>query len=334
MARSMKNILFSTTRQWNVGDEFIYHGIKRLFDDLGLCRNDIVFNRHPSIFRESAKPKLDNSFHLDRSNIIDYVVFAGSPAWSDKSSARRCVEFVNRESISCSFLGIGEHFDSLISEQMLGVFRNLTDHIVVRDKALFKKLKAHKLNDIRCLPCPALFSAAPNFISKRTKVKKVGLVFQADQVKHHNVTSDVVSAIVEFAKRIGDEFDLQIVSHYIDDFLMAKDLLPNFTHVHSSDSHDYYEIYKNFDLVISPRVHGCGCAASMGIPSYHIGHDMRGGTTEGFLSKSIAAAELSKFSVPLDVTEWSKELIEHRRESHSRYMAILSPLAEKLGRVE
>jgi hypothetical protein len=45
----MKNILFSTTRQWNPGDEFILFGIRRIFSAIGLEHNAVIFNRNPEV---------------------------------------------------------------------------------------------------------------------------------------------------------------------------------------------------------------------------------------------------------------------------------------------
>ena len=50
---------------------------------------------------------------------------------------------------------------------------------------------------------------------------------------------------------------------------------------------DYYDIYHQFDFIISPRVHAIGIAASEGIPGVCIQHDSRASTCKGFLTKII-----------------------------------------------
>ena len=51
----MKNILISTTRQWNPGDEFIMMGSLNIMKELyGNIINPIIFNRNPDI-RGAAK---------------------------------------------------------------------------------------------------------------------------------------------------------------------------------------------------------------------------------------------------------------------------------------
>jgi len=44
------NVLFSSTRQRNVGDEFIYFGIQRLLKDSdGECLIEMIVRKHVSI---------------------------------------------------------------------------------------------------------------------------------------------------------------------------------------------------------------------------------------------------------------------------------------------
>jgi hypothetical protein len=44
-----KNILFSTTRQSNPGDEFIFFGVRNLLGEKNIRFNTVVYNRHPTI---------------------------------------------------------------------------------------------------------------------------------------------------------------------------------------------------------------------------------------------------------------------------------------------
>ena len=44
-----KNIVFSTTRQWNPGDEFILMGCINLLKQLGVDFNVLIYNRNPQI---------------------------------------------------------------------------------------------------------------------------------------------------------------------------------------------------------------------------------------------------------------------------------------------
>jgi len=106
----MLNIGFSTTRQWNPGDEFILFGVRHILDEMKISYNPIIYNRNPSVrptvdqarrqsgvnspsllgdgenktsindrlqepfFDNSMKPEVDYSF-------IDWIIFAGTPEW-------------------------------------------------------------------------------------------------------------------------------------------------------------------------------------------------------------------------------------------------------------
>src|SRR3954462_11648347 len=99
------NVLFSATRQWNPGDEFILFGSVNALRSAGLDVNPILFNRNPQIrrmrplfrwmrqlddamFGGRALPFLDNSFkNTTDASIVDLVVFAGSPEWRGRRLA-------------------------------------------------------------------------------------------------------------------------------------------------------------------------------------------------------------------------------------------------------
>jgi len=101
------NILFSTTRQWNPGDEFIFFGIRNILTELGIKFNTIIYNRHPSInppptFRRhrwsklEKYPNMDNSFFLDIPAAVDYVIIAGSPEWTGGQRMDRLFNYIKK----------------------------------------------------------------------------------------------------------------------------------------------------------------------------------------------------------------------------------------------
>ena len=98
---------------------------------------------------------------------------------------------------------------------------------------------------------------------------------------------------------------------------------------HSYDSKDYLDIYKKFDLVIGPRVHGIGMSASMGIPGILIAHDMRGDTGKGFMAKIIRDDEPYHNihdiirGIVKNIESYNKELINHKNVIGQKYIRIL-----------
>ncbi|MBZ8143714.1 hypothetical protein CLD22_28350, partial [Rubrivivax gelatinosus] len=119
----MPNILFSTTRQWNPGDEFILMGCLNALRAAGLDFNPVIFNRNPQIrrakridpvallqraFGEGRRQAfLDNSFKDSMSlDWIDLVVFAGSPEWRGRRLAP-LYDAIARAGTPTAFLGLG-----------------------------------------------------------------------------------------------------------------------------------------------------------------------------------------------------------------------------------
>ena len=72
----MQNLLFSTTKQWNPGDELILKGVRNLLPPHVF----LMFNRHPHINFNSRNG--DNSYYFGMGDeIIDHIIFAGSPEY-------------------------------------------------------------------------------------------------------------------------------------------------------------------------------------------------------------------------------------------------------------
>ena len=107
----MKNVIYSTTRQWNPGDEFILMGVINILNEVIGEHNPIIYNRNPDIRPEIGQVYLrkkdnkysglvrndyirmgflDNSIKFDTDcSFADLAVFAGTPEWWDM----RCENF-------------------------------------------------------------------------------------------------------------------------------------------------------------------------------------------------------------------------------------------------
>src|ERR1700730_9064305 len=91
----MLNILISSTRQWNPGDEFICKGVKRIMSQVtGTSHNWLLWNRNPDLFLkrwEDARLRTDfltNSQREPMLDVTDLVVFAGTPEWTGPAVSR------------------------------------------------------------------------------------------------------------------------------------------------------------------------------------------------------------------------------------------------------
>ena len=354
-----KNILVSTTRQWNPGDEFILLGSLNIMKNiLGKDNiNTIIFNRNPDIrvggrIRNNSKT-LKNTYKWDVSEFrgksiiqtffnighydnswkddmdienIDIVIFAGSPEWYGRR-LKPLYEAIEYRNIPIIFLGLGAG-DSIKFSKADKVVRKVLKKaqlITVRDKETECLLKQY---GAKYIPCPALLSAPSN--RKVTEVKKIGLIYATNEtLKGNNVSKEMHDYIVKLYKEIMNKYNVGLVCHYVDEIDKARAEFPEADIYYSYDSKDYINIYNNFDLVLGGRVHGIGMAASLGIPGIMIKHDKRSSTTDGFLAETLPVGtgtnEVFEMiqKVVINVEDYSRRLIKHKEEVMKQYIELI-----------
>ncbi|MDR0292071.1 MAG: polysaccharide pyruvyl transferase family protein [Elusimicrobium sp.] len=359
MANKIKNILFSATRQWNPGDEFILFGCENIIRSLGVEFNSVLFNRNPEVrplkaylnpFRKNVKSKFlsseklnaflrlgfkDNSFKDDTDpSFIDYAVFAGSPEF-DSPRLKSMYLAIKEKNIPCAFLGIGSKPSSK-DKDVLSVIQNAAV-FTVRAPSLLSPAAPGAVY----MPCPALFSTGVSCEKEVKEVKKIALAFavSSDMTPASNgINPKIYVYQSEFFNAVINKFktaQVCIVCHYIDELPYAHKLFGGRQIFYSYDAAAYKEIYKQFDLVISPRVHAVGMCASLGIPGMVIAHDWRGETADGFLGEKISldtpAEDALKAVEKLAAraAQKSLNLAAHKRETLLKYQNLLGPFFKK-----
>lgn len=353
-----KNVLISTTRQWNPGDEFIMQGCIHILENaFGACINPIIYNRNPDIrgggkWRNPSRSAewtytwdkkdfrgkgyitelfrlghWDNSFKDDMSaECIDLAVFAGSPEWYS-NRLKSMYRLIEKNDIPTLFFGLGAGDRASFFNVYASVKKVLrkTRLIACRDHATEELLQGY---GAMYMPCPALLSARNNRLV--TKVKKIGLIYATDHTLcGNNVSAQMHAYIVKLYAYLASKYNVGLVCHYIDEIEQAKRELPGIDIFYSYDSKDYSEIYNHFDLVIGGRVHGIGMSASLGIPGIMIKHDSRSDTTDGFLADSIpidtsfdCVEEIIEANIR-DVCSRSQKLIDHKQNVMEQYVALV-----------
>lgn len=282
---ALPNILFSSTVQWNVGDEFILQGIRNALHDAGVSYNALLFNRNPAVstpwnptFAWPRPPVVppENSFQLDDDRVVDYVIFAGSPEWSGGLRSGRVHRHILQHNLRCSFLGVGLGGSETLGPDAAAVVQRHTDLFVARDTFAATTATPHITPHRES--CPAIL--ASRHARPRGSCQRVGLVIQDSRTLWQSVPAQVRDYLVEQYRRVAESFETVLIAHYLDDLKLAQRL--GLDCRYSYDSRDFHAFFEPCDVVISPRVHGCGLAASMGIPSILIAHDGRAETGEGF----------------------------------------------------
>lgn len=352
------NVLISTTRQWNPGDEFIMHGALNVLQRfIGSTFNPIIFNRNPEIrgssrwhnfsrsmeftYRWANKDfkgkgviqdalrigHFDNSYKddMDPRN-IDLAVFAGSPEWYGNRLIPM-YKAIDSANIPTAFLGLGAG-SSVDFASAVPVIDNVLKNarlITTRDRDAEKLLKPY---GAIYMPCTALLAAKENHLVR--KVNRIGLIYATDHtVRGNNVSPKMHSYIVKLYKVLAKHYHVGLICHYIDELDQAKKELPEIDLYYSYDSKDYVDIYNSFDLIVGGRVHGIGMSASLGIPGIMIKHDNRSNTTDGFLAPSVKVGTpveevIQKIKkVSLDVEHYSDRLIEHKKNVMNQYISLL-----------
>ncbi|MDR1913431.1 MAG: polysaccharide pyruvyl transferase family protein [Clostridiales bacterium] len=354
----MRNILFSTTRQWNVGDEFILFGVINLMKiALPEGFNAIIYNRHPDL-RTDMEPQnglrnvklnmansqsfladanfriglRDNSFKLNTDGqFIDLVVFAGTPEWSNS----RCFdlyEVIEKYNLPVIALGIGNK----VQDNCALILRNLDRFKLFTVRAPeFVELLHEYVESPQYLPCPSICSSPAEKIRMIEAATHIGLIYSCDNVRseiNNCVTAETYNYLLALYRELIHRysvFTFSLICHYIDEMPFAYSDFPGTEILYSFDGKDYHDIYNRFDIVIGARVHGIGCAASMGIPGVCVMHDFRGETVKGFLAETINTGQslesaLETFGRSIStVSAKNKRLIEHIDKTRERYVALI-----------
>ena len=326
-----KNILFNTTRQWNVGDQIIMLGILRLLRHLDF--NIFIYNRHPTIWGKGG----DNSFSSGDHSLknIDYYISAGTPEWTDKRLEPLFDELLKRK-IPTSFIGLGvAGQDELFNFPSLMNVIEQADVLTARDMPAYKTiapLGGH------LLPCPG-FLCGELPIKPRTKLNTIGLIFLTAENKHNAISITNEIELINGYKAVIAEYNAIIICHYIDEALMAKDYFPDTPIFYSYDAKDFEKFYSRCDLVIGPRLHGVLLAAGIGIPSFITreydqgGEARRLGATEPLEIPSLITSSPAAFLDAIkniDIEKESERLIDLRYKTEATYLTLLSMRMQSL----
>ena len=309
----MKTVLYKTTRGWNIGDELILRGTINLIKTTIGEHNAILYNCHPSIDRQSIQ-RDDSVFGDYDPSIIDLAVIAGTPE-TFTQRMNTFYDIVNNNHIPLLMLGVGD-VDFTETANKAKCARLIT----VRQKDLVDSYSQFFGRDMHYLPCPALFSASELSYGSNGRylfVYDAEGGWQGIGEKNYATTDDCFDY---FEKRV----DFDVVCHRCDELPLAKKRFPKATVRYFYNVNDLIDFYGNYSFVISPRIHGCGLAASFGIPSLcTLVDDFRLGAVDGFLSfrpqdiKTINAETILKRST---------ELAIHKAKTEAAYIKLLSPL--------
>lgn len=268
------NILVSSTRQWNPGDEFIRKGVERL---LGYClgprHNWLLWNRNPDLFVDAWNDGrmrtdfLTNSLRDPALDVVDLVVFAGTPEWFGQPVERIYRSLLTQPEIPVLLLGVGSGpiMPQLMPHEIEVLDRSnvfITTRSLDLAQCLNSQLSTPKATP---LPCPALYCfGEPRACPAH---HRIGVIVQSSGTVNQNIGEDLVKRLIAAVRNCQVTVDLDIVSFYIDEHMRFSRLGLNRDCVYSYDPDDLLSRLSIYSTIISTRLHGAIAGLSAGIPS-------------------------------------------------------------------
>ena len=313
------NIVYSTTVQWNPGDELILKGIRNL---INIKHNFIVYNRHPLHKRVGG----DNCYVYPKGHdIIDHIIFAGTPDWNS-TDQNELYTTIAEDEVDFSYIGVGgglnpgSPFVKMGQEKSEELFLSKAKIKIVRDKY------AHGIMTGSILaPCPSLFGTL-NKSKPRSRKDKIAFNLQGPG-RICAPTDATLYKVGFLAKKFKEEHGASVVCHSYDDFVLATEL--GLDPFYSSDYLDYFDYYDKYDLIIGPRIHGSGWGSTLGIPSITIPHDERSDTAKHLGSEIVKVDDVIDYYDNLN-DKWikgkSEYLIELKADWYKKYIEMLDYL--------
>lgn len=256
------NILVSSTRQWNPGDEFIRFGVMRLIKELlGPGHNLLLWNRNPDLFVDGyddsrmRKTFFSNCCRASDIDLADLVIFAGTPEWFGPCVYPLFDLLADKPRLPALFLGIGAGmpFDKLRYKDGT-VLKRGNVLITTRSLGLAEELQ------ILCgvsgaidLPCPSLFCVPPSGQPIRGAGEgKSAFIMQSDAVINHKIAPEMVNSFLRLFPDPDKAPD--IICAYIDEFARFSKL--GYRCRYSFEAGDYFAMLRDYAFIISTRLHG------------------------------------------------------------------------------
>jgi len=268
------NILVSSTRQWNPGDEFIRKGVERLLHGIiGPGHNWLLWNRNPDLFMnrwQDGRMRTDfltNSVHDPALDVVDLVVFAGTPEWLGQPVEQIYRKLLTQPSVPVLVLGAGSGsaMPQLAAHESEVLNRDNV-FITTRSYDLAESLNSQLATPKAIpLPCPAFYSA--NGTSALPDRRRVGVIVQNSAVVNQSVGEDLVQGLISALRDAQGKIDLDIVSLYIDEHMRFSRLGLTHPCVYSYEPDHLLDEFAGYSTIISTRLHGAIAGLSAGVPS-------------------------------------------------------------------
>lgn len=316
------NILVSSTRQWNPGDEFIRKGVKRLLTSIiGPDHNWLLWNRNPDLFYNrwnDGRMRTDfltNSLRDPALDVMDLVVFAGTPEWTGMPVERIYRALLAFPNIPVLVLGVGSGADTHpLADHEIAVLDRENVLITTRSPDLADCLNSQLLRTKAIpLPCPAFYSGQFHAWPHQ---HRIGIIVQSSGTENQQISETLVQDLLTALRSADTTIPLDIISFYIDEFMRFSRLGFRSPCIYSYEPDDLLATLSQYSLLISTRLHGAIAGLSAGVPSILItdANNFRIRSTQRMFENHLPVMTVPEaFALAQQIT---------REESHHRSVAI------------
>lgn len=273
------NILVSSTRQWNPGDEFIRKGVKRLLGSIiSHDHNWLLWNRNPDLFYNRWSDSrirtdfLTNSLRDPALDVVDLVVFAGTPEWTGSPVDRLYRALLTFPKIPVLVLGVGSGSDTHpLATHEIEVLDRENVFITTRSPELADQINSQLSHPKAIpLPCPAFYSGQRG---ERPTHCRVGVIVQSSGTENQSISEELVQQLLVTIRNTEATVPLDIISFYIDEFMRFSRLGLVSPCVYSYEPDDLLQRLPQYSLLISTRLHGAIAGLSASVPSILIAEE-------------------------------------------------------------
>ncbi|MCF6218138.1 MAG: polysaccharide pyruvyl transferase family protein [Gammaproteobacteria bacterium] len=349
----LPTILFSTTQQFNPGDEVILMGIERLLAAAGIRYQKRVYDRNPA-----HKQQRIDALSSAHPQAIDYVIFAGTPEWCSEFpslgdllkgpySARflarilrlrqtdrsndPLLRYIIKQRIHCAFLGVGSSKPPVATQKIDQILRQLTELFIVRDQQTASCFTPYQPQQA---PCPAFFCSDQT--APRHSLNKIGITLQAP---HSNLIrmnrSGFEYAINTFHKVRQHFANVELICHSKKDAEYLKTVAADTKINTISSGESLLETYQQFDAILSTRLHGCVAACSLGLPTFQLWHGLRMSTLKQLpVDNREGGACAIKWLESMDIAAHSQAILDQKQLAFRYYLTQMESLKQLRTRVE
>lgn len=266
------DVLVSSTRQWNPGDEFIDIAVRWLIRrhwpgpiNWHLWNRNPDLSVHPTDDWRIRDNIVSNSVCSLDPACIDIVVFSGSPEWLGPRLDPIFDFLAKYQNIPLALVGVGSAspLPDLKPDQA-EVLRRPSTVIITRSSILEDQINLALGQDKAVgLPCPAVL-AAPELVAGHSS-DIVALILQAPDVGGQAIAAEHFEEIRRLVALQEGAFE--IVSFYEREYAVLRREFPDVLIRYTDNASEYVDILSSYGTIVSTRLHGALLGLALGIPT-------------------------------------------------------------------